>query len=351
MGSKGLKSYLLKSLNGRKGIKKVHLEKYYGKTIALDFTNFLYKFLLISNSPDNYLLEFINIIHKFTKYKINIIFIFDGKPCIEKQNTLERRKTYRSIAKDKYNNISTNDEESIEKNDKMSKLLKQSVTIKFEYIKNCKYLFDLMGVEWYHIKSLEADNIFKYLFDIGKIDACYSADIDMLAYGCKVTLQDLDFCNDEITEYVLDDILQDLELTYDQYLNACIASGTDYNNPLKFCKVKDNFELIKKYDTVENLINNLEKINLTRDYKISLPINFNYQFSLNIYKSQISDVVKAEILNHISTYSNIKIDTTFKDNIICNLKKIISKIKTINPSMKYIYKINEFCNYKYGFKL
>ena len=388
MGIKGVKTYLKNNIPDNKGVKKVSLSKYRGKKIALDFTNFLYKFLLISDSPDHYLLEFINIIHKFSKYGIDILFIFDGKPIEEKKKTIDRRKNVRNVAKEQYeqllkNNLKTDNEsingedsgdtniisneesiesiESIERFERvesiesiklqLSKLRKKSVSPKFEHIKNCQELFNLMGIEWYHIKNTDADIIFKYLFDIEKIDACYSADMDILLYECPILLQDLDFHNDEIYEYNYAKILHYLNITNTQLLNACVASGTDYNFPLKHSKIKDNIELIKKYNTIENIIQNLEIINADREYKIEVQKDFDYKFAIKMYKISISDEVTFEIDNKILFYKKEKLKTNSISRlyIVPKLELIIKKINKIYAPVKFIYKIQEFCNYKYGF--
>lgn len=371
MGVKGLQNYLKKTIPSGKGLIKVSLSKYRGKKIALDFTNFLYKFLLISDSPDHYLLEFINIIHKFSKYGIEILFIFDGKPIDEKLKTIERRKTIRQVAKDKYEKLCKNDteyineegsgdtniisnEESIEnKIIKMSKLRKKGISIKFEHILNCQELFNLMGIEWYHIKNTEADIIFKYLFDIGKIDACYSSDMDMLLYKCPVLLQDLDFHNDEIYEYNYLEILNYLHITFEQLLNACVASGTDYNFPLKHSKIEENIKLIKKYNTIENIIENLEIINADREYKIEVQKDFDYKFAIKMYTISLSDEVIFEINNKILFYKQEKLknSSVSRSYIVYKLQKILNKIQSMCAPIKFVYKIQEFCNYKYGFKI
>ena len=384
MGGKGIKTYIKKHIPIGEGIDKVSLSKYHGKTIALDFTNFLYKFLM----KVNYLLEFINIIHKFSKYGIKIIFIFDGKPIVEKQKTINKRKNIRDMAKIQYNELSERidregfinedgygnidvdvdvdidengyredsiiTEESKEvieaRNKKLLKLHKKSVSINCDHIKKCKELFDLMGIEWYHIDFVEADMIFKYLFDIGKIYACYSADMDMLLYKCPILLQDLDFNSNKIYEFKYNEIIKYLNLTDDQLLNGCIASGTDFNYPLKKCKIEDNIELIRKYNTIENIINNLETINLYRDHKIEVPIDFNYEFTIKIYRSYIPTKAQLEINNKMifyrkNLYGN---SASVKANIVYNLKIIIKKYLLTEP-IKFEFKIHEFCEYRYGF--
>ena len=361
MGIKGLKTFLKNNIPNNKGIQKIPLLKYSGKTIALDFTNFLYKFLLISDLSDNYLLEFINIIHKFSKYGIKLIFIFDGKPVDEKQKTIDRRKTIRKLAKEQYeeicsdkdnnkNDIIHDEETIIAKNIKISKLHKKSISIKFEHIINCKYLFDLMGIEWHHRKYIEADILFKYLFDKNIIDACYSADMDILLYECPILLSDLDFHNDEIYEYNYTKILEYLNLSNMQLLNACVASGTDFNYPLINCKIEDNIELIRKYNIIENIINNLETINLHRLSKIKIPVYFNYEVSIKIYKTNLSIEAQIEISNQNMIYKKNLSNNSIKKNIVSNLDKIILKIKSMYAPVKFVYKIQEFCYYKYGFK-
>ena len=392
MGGKGIKTYIKKHIPDGEGIKRVSLSKYHGKTIALDFTNFLYKFLM----KVNYVLEFINIIHKFSKYGIKIIFIFDGKPIVEKQNTINKRKNIRDVAKIQYNELCKSidgdgnekggdidiygnedgngngnedgnrdenedgnrdengeGEESIEtieaRNKKLLQLHKKSISINYENIKICKELFDLMGIEWYHIEFVEADIIFKYLFDIGKIDACYSADMDMLLYKCPILLQDLDFNSNQIYEYKYDEIIKYLNLSDNQLLNACIASGTDFNYPLKKCKIEDNIELIRKYNTIENIINNLETINLYREHKIEVPIDFNYECAIKIYKSYISRKTQLEINNKILFYSKSLYGNSVKANIVSNLKIIIKKY-LLTAQIKFVYKIHEFCENIYGFR-
>ena len=322
MGIKGLKGYIKKTIPNGEGLSRVSLSKYYDKTIGLDFTNFLYKFLLISDMQDYYLLEFVNIIHKFSKYGIKILFIFDGKPVDEKQKTIDRRKTIRKIARDKYEELckdgdgdgdgngdgdGTKTKETIvDRKKQLLKLRKKSVSITFEHIQNCKKLFNLMNIEWYHVKNIEADLIFKYCFDIGKIDACYSADTDMLLYECPILLQDLDFCNDDIYEYNYNKILSYLNLSNFQLLNACIASGTDFNYPLKNCKIEDNIKLIQKYNTIENIIDNLETINLNNLCKIEVPVDFNYKLVTRLYISPISEDAKTDINNQILVYNQLK---------------------------------------------
>ena len=54
----------------------------------------------------------------FKKYSITPIFVFDGKPPVEKQKELEFRKKERYIAKQKYEDLLISTEKIFHKNKK-----------------------------------------------------------------------------------------------------------------------------------------------------------------------------------------------------------------------------------------
>ena len=80
---------------------KIHLSGLYGKKICIDASIYLYRFkgqgMLIEN--------FYVMCSLFKKYNITPIFVFDGKPPIEKYKELENRKKERDNAKQKYENL------------------------------------------------------------------------------------------------------------------------------------------------------------------------------------------------------------------------------------------------------
>ena len=113
MGIKGLKSFLQNSVN-IDGISSKHLNYYRNKTLGVDLSILLHR-AIYNNS--NYISYFVNFILKLNKYKINPLFIFDGKPPKEKNNVLELRRKSKEKAskkaesllelKDKINSIDT----------------------------------------------------------------------------------------------------------------------------------------------------------------------------------------------------------------------------------------------------
>ena len=85
MGIKQLNSFLKQ--NCKKCIKTLRFNELSNKKIAIDISIYLYKFLEDGNIIDNLHL----MIGLFRKYNIIPVFIFDGKPPKEKNETIQKR--------------------------------------------------------------------------------------------------------------------------------------------------------------------------------------------------------------------------------------------------------------------
>ena len=76
----------------------INLSELSGKRIAVDISIYLYKFL-----SDNALLENLYLmISIFREHKITPIFVFDGKPPVEKNDTIAFRKKTKMNAREEY---------------------------------------------------------------------------------------------------------------------------------------------------------------------------------------------------------------------------------------------------------
>jgi len=352
MGIKGLNSFI-NSITGKiAGIEEVHLSMFSGQTIAFDFTNQLYRFLYRNNDQNSYILEFINLIHKFQKYKINLIFVFDGKPIDEKQYVIEHRKAYREKLIKKIDKMTENSDSSDEYADTIKHLSKKTNCIKIGYILECKKLFDILGIAYIHIEYIEADPIFRYLLDNNFADACFSGDMDVVAYGCHTILNSLDYRKDIVHIIKYDLLLEELGVSSEEFLYTCILSGTDYNNSLKRSKFEINLELIKKYKTIEGIMNNLEEINnpLPDEYKKGFPKRFDWENTFALFNEDISIDVEIHIGASIIYFQNNKIKKTTKT--INKIQEYINNnIINIDKDWKYIRKFTEFLKLKYDIEL
>jgi len=65
---------------------------------------------------------------------------------------------------------------------------------------------------------------------------CISEDTDLLANGSDVFIRNFNINKNEIQEYSLQNILIDLEINYEEFVDLCILCGCDYT-----CKIKRNW--------------------------------------------------------------------------------------------------------------
>lgn len=336
------------------GISRVNLSMFNGKRIAIDFTNQLYRFLYRSENENSYLLEFINLTHKFKKNGINIIYVFDGKPIIEKNYVIEHRKAFRDKLLKKIDELNENFDESEEIQETIKYLSKKTKGVNITHVKTCKELFNTLGIPFIHIENIEADLILKYLLESNQVDACFTGDMDALAFGCHTIIQDLDFRNDTVQCIKFNELINSMELTKEQFLYICILSGTDYNNSLRRTNFEINMELIKKYNTIENIINNLDEINapLPEEYKKSCPTRFNWQNTINIYTESISETAKDEIRECLEHFTNFrhKLKKEKVEELIRTINKFEKKINA-KISFKYSNKIVDFINWEYNISI
>jgi flap endonuclease-1 len=338
MGIYGMSRYIRQNMENNKCVKYNTLSCYKYNRIAFDYYNLLHKFLQRSSNDDDYLMEFINLIHKFSKYNVDMIFVIDGKPLKEKEETLNERKTNNKRIIQTIKEEIKNEVDAKIRDEKVQKLKKVNYSISPNHIIKSKELFDTLGIRYLHFENFEADMIFKYLSDSKIIDACYSNDMDLLTFGCKKVLNDLDFINDVIVEHNYDEIIKKLEMTPDEFIDLCICCGTDYNNSLNNSNFEKNISLIKKYKNIENIIDSLNN-ELNND--ISIPSRFDYKKVRKIYNFELPQNDCKTII------SGFRDEIINKNTMSITLKKLIEKLIKNKKQPKYVYKVKEFAYYKY----
>ena len=129
MGIKYLNKFIREQCDEcNESIQCVHLKELSGKTIAIDISIYLYKY--------TFLIENIySMISIFKYYGIIPIFIFDGKPPVEKKVLLMKRKQNKIHAQEEYNCLK---EQLLNEKNKMNEHDKQEI---ISYIENTIYLY------------------------------------------------------------------------------------------------------------------------------------------------------------------------------------------------------------------
>lgn len=309
-------------------LKKTPLSELQDKKIAVDISIYMYKYKQNGDLIDG----IFNMINIFQKYNIEPIFIFDGKPPVEKEKLLNDRYIKKQTAKTEYNklmikynelnkNINTRDNYNGNNNNcnynnnncncnnydliKLEKELdyyKRNMTkLTYKDITDVKKLIHYMGENYYE-SHMEADSIIAKLVNEEKVWGCMSEDMDMFVYGCPFVLRYFSLIKEEVIIYDLYEILKRLNLTHEEFKEICILSGTDYNsNNIEF---NINF-IMKKYIQYS---------------KTNKNISFYEWFSSQNY------VIDINKLNQISELFNIKYVDLSKSNYVKgnkNHKKVV----------------------------
>jgi 5'-3' exonuclease len=229
MGIQYLNRFLIDNCS-KSSIRKLHLRELKHKTVVIDTSIYIYKFIAENKLIENtYLL-----ISLFRHYSITPIFVFDGRPPREKRELLNQRKLQKQEAEQKYlemKNIleNTTDREEIAKLQKqLENIKKQCVNVTMDDIQSVKQLLDYYGVQYYNAEQ-EADQLIAYLVNSKKAWGCISDDMDMFVYGCSRVFRHLSLLNHTLMLYDTKSILNDLEMTMDEFREITVLSGTDYN--------------------------------------------------------------------------------------------------------------------------
>jgi hypothetical protein len=231
MGIKNLNRFFLDNCS-EYSIRKMNLVELSNKIIVIDVSIYLYKYV-----ENDCLVENMHLmVSKMISYNITPIFVFDGKPPAEKLELLEKRKQEKKVAEDKFNELKVQLENVVEDDQhkkeelkiEMDTLKKKFVRIKSTHIQLAKSILDAMGVFYIESKG-EADHLCSYLAKHNYAWACMSDDMDMFLLDCPRVLRHLNLMDDSVMFYETANILRELCMSYEDFKNILIISGTDYN--------------------------------------------------------------------------------------------------------------------------
>lgn len=230
MGIKHMNRYLIENCS-KNAIRKSHLKVAEGKTVVIDASIYIYKYM-----TQNALIEYTYLmISILLEYNITPIFIFDGKAPPEKKELLRERSRFKKEAENKYNELHKEMEKSNISNDakkdimdELDSLKKKFIRIKDSDLIKIKLLMDAYGIS-YLIADGEADKLCAVMVKTGKAWACLSDDMDMFVYGCPRVLRHMSLLKHTAILYDFEKILQELDLLEQNFREIMVLAGTDYN--------------------------------------------------------------------------------------------------------------------------
>ena len=322
MGIKNLLTFLLQFPNI---IEEKEIESYYGKRIAIDISLLLYQIIIstrnsgsdIINSKGMCITHLVGLFNKtimLLEKGIIPIYVFDSKPSSLKNSILLKRKNNRINALLKYNNSDNID-------DKI-KYFKRTTNISKEQFEQCKELLKFMGVP-YLISTEEADIELAMLCKNKIVYGVYTDDMDILTFGSPKLIKNLFSYKKNPLELNLDIILNELKLSYDEFIELCILFGCDYCKRITNIKSQDLYNIYLEEKNIDKTINKLNNLG----YYVKN--NNNYELIKDYFMNQ----------NTIIKYSNIvlcKPDYNNLYNLLINKYGFI-KEKIINKFNKLRY--------------
>ena len=289
MGIKNLNSFLKKHCPSV--FKHVELSSYKGKTLAIDISLYLFKYKALYG--DKWLSAFVNLICVLKKNRINCVFVYDNGAPPEKKEEQDSRRDQRDKLKNKIeqlqldirnyesNNVITqllrDVSDKSEKEKKrlllmgkssniniryvkgyLEKIKKQCISICEDDFKTTRQLFDAMSIP-YLIAKEEAEAYCANLCVNGIVAGVVSEDTDVLTYNTPRFITNLDVSKQTCIQLNIDDILQGLSITYEQFRDLCIMFGTDYNKNIKGVGPETTYKLITEHKSIDNLPEKYDK--------------------------------------------------------------------------------------------
>jgi len=346
MGIKSLSTIL--NQHAKSGIKHVTLDAFKGKIIAIDTSIFLYKF---TYNTSDYLEGFTRQNLRLLKNGITPLYVFDGKPPNEKQEILNDRKERKELLvkkkkmieiflknRENVNNVDENMQEFLEelqsKSDEdlqyeIAKMKRKIIYITSVDIEKTKKLFDLFGVP-YVVANGEAEAFCAVLSHGGFVDGCITEDTDYLASGGHNFIRNFNSNNNNVALYKIKDILVDLDVTYDQFIDICILCGCDYTTKITGIGSIKAYKFIKKYGSIEGVISGLAT---NSSYKVQ--DNFDYNKARSLLKCE--NMFDTSMVDR----SNFKVKKTDEQILINYLKEKSEKLK-VKSYNEIALKLNKY---------
>ena len=292
MGIKDLRPFLEKKCSNL--VIEVPIKKLMGQRIAIDIMVFLYKYLR-SVGEDNWIPFMIQNLSVFARHRVDIVCVFDGKDVpSEKEKERERRRSdsqniYTKIAeletlitKIKKEHGPIEDSQTIKEvnailakqrkiegysiinfnkrstilwvlNESLSKWKKQTLFVTEEHIKTTKELCGILRIPVYQAKG-EGETVCACLCLNDEVDAVYTEDTDVLAYGCPMQLYGFDAKKETVKLVYLKDVLNCLDFNYEQFRDFCIMLKCDYNDRVPGVGPVKSYDLLHQCDFIEGIL-------------------------------------------------------------------------------------------------
>ena len=202
----------------------------------------------------SHLMGFLNRTTTLLAAGIKPVFVFDGKAPELKADEIAMRKARREEARAIH-------QQAIEAGDfaLAQKMAQRIISYTPEMVQETKQLLDLLGVPWVDAKA-EGEGQAAVMATLGQLDAVATQDWDALLYGAPVLIRNMMTAGNKshgrivkAQKIILEDLLDEHQLTRKQLIDLAIMIGTDFHPGIKGIGPKTGIKLIKQFGDIETI--------------------------------------------------------------------------------------------------
>ena len=289
MGIKGLNAFLRKK--SPSCFIELPSSYFQGKRVAIDSDNVLFRFKcrawkeivdqtdVTTQSIDEDLVRKRFIYHVkyyligLLKTGVTPIFVTDGEYIMEKSKTqLKRREDKQKLIRDAKNMKSSILElDELDRTPSMITDLRKKMHHLGSLSREDKdIVLDILSAVGIPVLRAtgEGEQLCAMLCIEGKVDAVYSRDSDLTAFGCPLTINEPSgYIYNEQTKLTEEGykcttfkpVLRDLQMEYQCFVDLCIMSGCDFNDNIPHLGVGKSYNLLIKHNSIDELPDNLHR--------------------------------------------------------------------------------------------
>lgn len=242
--------------------RSTNISEFAFKKIAIDVSLYLCNYKVIFG--DEWMFAFINLVACLRRNDVHCVFVYDSRPLPDKDEERKIRWEQRMKQEEKINELYMAMEEYVNTGvadpillafqDKKGlgsksllgnntvqlninqiganvwKMKRQMFAITKEDYDLTKEIFNILGIQ-YLIAPYEAETLCADLALRGIVDYVLTEDTDLLAYGCSF-INKFDVRDGSCNFVDFKEVLSELDLNQEQFLDFCIMCSCDYNKNL-----------------------------------------------------------------------------------------------------------------------
>jgi len=209
-----------------------------------------------------WILALINFIIIWLSYNITPVFVVDGNPPKEKDETRNKRREDKNTSKIKIDNLYLklkNGDNTII-NELKKELRNHNPILPEDYLL-FREILKSIGIPCLQAIG-DGEQLCSMLCLEGKVAAVWSNDTDNLVYGCPLLVTKFNYDEFGNRDYKLccvriDKVLNNLKISFNTFVDLCIMCGCDFNVNIPGIGSANSYKLLLKYNSIDFLPENI----------------------------------------------------------------------------------------------